>query len=322
MTTDSWPAKFVGSHILVSEPGKQGDSWDTIPVSWKEIRFDAVDVLFISPFFVKTDDSSFVLGPVEGGSLLARFNWVIQAARSKNPSVKIILEQFYTNGSESDYRSFKGDETKIKKYADSVASFIESYYVKSLPALSGGGEISARIDGFDVDVESSTLDPDLPKVLTAVRKSLDTLGQKLNADKFTVSITPAWTDYLDASVAQSCDYLNMQNYSGGVNTSPEDYLKAVQGLKKEQLVWGFTSEEPWRNTLKPFPDVKAKAQEVVGGHLVGVYTWRLNSDNYVYESIFQVWLYNLVHGASLPDAKDESVVAKGWPSGGRNNDGQ
>lgn len=308
MPNPPWPSKFVGSHILLTEPA--ADHWDIIPNEWNQIRWDAADVLFVSPFFVGIPDSSITIG--EGNALWQRFHWVIRAARSKNPNIKIILEQFYHNTPDSDFRFFHGDENKIRAYANSVASLIEAYYTKTLPAISGDGQISARIDGWDVDVESSTDEPDLPKVLTAVRGSLNGLKDKLGSAPFSVSITPAWTHQMNASFAQSCDYFFMQNYSGGVNTSPQDYLNAVPGLDWSQLIWGFCSEEPWRNTLTQFADVKTKVLEVTDGNMSGAYTWRLNSDSQFYENIFQVWLYNTVHGVTLPNSVDESLVAKFW----------
>ncbi|KAK1958583.1 hypothetical protein LY78DRAFT_663392 [Colletotrichum sublineola] len=316
MAAGPWSSRFVGSHFFLPEPKADNEAWETIPPSWNGIRFDAIDVLFVSPFFLKADDdSSFVLG--DGSNLNARFEWVVRAARSKNPNIKIILEQFYHDEPETDYRAFHGDQGKIQRYAESVAAFIGEWHNKTLPALTGDGQVSARIDGFDVDVESSTKEADLPKVLAAVRATLGALASRLNGPPFSVSITPAWTDFLDESIPSSCDYVNMQNYSGGVYTFAENYLNAVHGLRKEQLVWGFASEQPWRNSLTSFSQAREKVLEVVNGQTVGVYTWRINSDNYVYENIFQVWMYNLVHGVTLPDSREERIIEKYWPFGGR-----
>ncbi|KAI1862875.1 hypothetical protein JX265_008921 [Neoarthrinium moseri] len=320
MSTGTWPSKFVGAHILLIEPGPQNGSWDNIPSEWNSIRFDAVDVLFVSPFFVRTNDYSLMLSkPKEGaGDLVKRFEWVIATARTKNPNVKIILEQFYgTCDGGSDYAIIHEWDDRINKYGESVATFIESYYNKKLPAPNGNGEVSGRIDGLDVDVESGTKVPGLPKILAATRLSLDKLGQKLGGVRFSVSICPAWGDYLNASVASSCDYVNMQNYSGGQTNPPSVYYNVMPGLRKEQLAWGFASETPWTSTTGTFQEVKDKAAEVARAEFAGAYTWRINSNNYMYENVFQVWLYNTVHGTTLPNSKPESFVAQFWPTGGR-----
>lgn len=318
MVDGPWSRPFVGTHILLLEPGKQGNSWDQIPAEWHSIRFDAIDVLFLSPFSVINNDHSFNLSPIDDGSLVERFKWVIRSARSKNSNVKIIVEQFYSPPTHPSDFVILSNDANIKTYADSVAKFIDTWYHRTLPSITGVGEVSARVDGWDVDVEESTKVAHLPKILIAVRASLEGLSNKLGAPKFCVSITPAWTDDIDPSVAQSVDYVNMQNYSGGKCTTPEAYKEAT-GLKLEdsQLIWGLCSETPWTNTAEAFTDMKAKAQAVANGKIPGIYTWRLNSDTYAYENIFQVWLFNIVHGVSLPDAKTEDVVERHWPFGGR-----
>ncbi|KAK7424492.1 hypothetical protein QQX98_000457 [Neonectria punicea] len=184
-----------------------------------------------------------------------------------NPNIKIIMEQFMGHcPGGSDLGILQDDDGNInpravRQYADSVANFIESYYNLTLPALDGAGQVSARLDGLDVDVEDGNDEAGLPKILTAVRASLDALSQELSAPRFILSICPAWTSNLDASVAQSCDYVNMQDYDGGRDTTPADYLSAVPGLKQQQLVWGFSSEMPPLNTTNPFAEVEAKVKE-------------------------------------------------------------
>ncbi|KAH6957888.1 hypothetical protein BKA56DRAFT_197136 [Ilyonectria sp. MPI-CAGE-AT-0026] len=321
MTTSPWPSKFVGAHIYLPEPGIEGDSWDNIPNSWNEIRFDAVDVLFISSFFVNKIDYSIMLSTGDDGttSLGGRFEWVIRAARSKNPNIKIILEQFYGSCEGGGDYEIISNASEVVQYANSVSNFIETYYNRTLPALDGPGEVSARIDGLDVDVEGGNLSSNLlSSILTTLRGSFDELSSKLSAPRLTVSICPAWPTNLNASMAQSCDYVNMQNYSGGEGTDPSVFLQAIPGLsEQQQLSWGFASETPSANTTQTFAAVKAKAQQIMNGRFAGTYNWRLNSTDYPFENDFQVWLYNFVHGASLPDAKPEAVVAQGW-----NNDGQ
>jgi hypothetical protein len=316
-----WPSKWVGTHILLDEPGKVNGSWDSIPEAWKSVRFDAMDVLFISPIFINTNDKSIMISTAKDGqSLVERFKWIIRAARSANANVKIILEQFFGQcPGGSDFRTIEDSEQAIHKFAMSVGNFMEQWYGHRLPSIDGTTSVSARIDGYDVDVEEGTMVEALPKILAAVRGILNVSGQKLR-HRFSVSITPAWTRHLNGSVAQSCDYINMQNYDGGKGMDPDEFLRAVPGLKREQLAWGFSSEQPWLNTAQSFAEVEAKVREVINNSYVGVWTWRINSNNNAYENMFQVWLYNLVHGASLPNAKAEEIVARYWPDGGRTSD--
>lgn len=314
-----WGPRFVGSHVLLTEAKELKD----VPPSWKEnLRFDAVDVLFISPFYVGPDpeNPTFILG--NGSDLNARFDWVVSAARTVKPDIKIIAVQFWREG-QHDFRTLDSDK-KIQDYAKSVASFISNQYEKRLPALGGSGTVSARIDGFDVDVEESTLQGNLPKIMTAVREQLKS---SLGSRPFSVSITPAWAVHMDSSIASSCDYINMQNYDGGENTPPEHYRGVVHGLRPDQLVWGISSEWPSINNeaCKAFAGVRKKVDEAAnastGGLAPGIWTWRINSDNILFENIFQVWLYNRFHklettGKKLKNPVDdqtlERILEKHW----------
>jgi hypothetical protein len=314
----------------MNEPGMVNGSWDNIPESWKQIRFDAVDILFISPIFInKSTYAVMIATGDDGGSFQGRFDWIIRAARTKNPNVKIILEAFYGDcPGGSDFRLLAdpkndqvGVDMNIKNYSKSVAAMIESYYNKTFESINDpNNRVSGRINGYDIDVESGTMRPFLPKIVSAVRDDLNLLSQRQfgGGAHFTVSLSPAWGDYLDSSMAQSCDYINMQNYSGGKGTTPDVYMRAIRGLRLEQLVWGFTPEKPSANTTESWASVKTAAQEVANGKWPGTYTWRLNSDNTAYENIFQVWLYNIVHGTTLLDSKSEDIVSKYWTQfGGR-----
>ena len=123
----------------------------------------------------------------------------------------------------------------------------------------------------------------LPTILSAVRHSLDALSEKLQAPKFTVSICPAWTDNLNATVADSVDYVNMQRYSGGAGTTAADDKKKIPKLADSQLIWGLCSEEPYRNApeTEKFAGVQKTVQNVVEGREPGIWTWKVNSDNFL-----------------------------------------
>ena len=255
---------------------------------------------------------------------MERFTWVIRSARTKNPSVKIILVQMMdrTFGG-GDFKTLTADQNKINSYAASVAAFLEPWYNKKLDSLDGTHKVEARLNGWEVDVEGGTNVAYLPIILTAVRRNLDDLSAKLQAPIFTMSICPAWKTNLDATVADSVNYVNMQRYSGGAGTTAADYKEKVPKLADWQLIWGLCSEEPYRNApeTKEFAGVKKKVQEVVEGHEPGIWTWKVNSDNFLWANDFQVWLYNHVHSKTsrtpLPNSKSEDVVARYYKGGGR-----
>ncbi|KAG8526587.1 uncharacterized protein KY384_008788 [Bacidia gigantensis] len=290
-------------------------------------------------FFINSNDYSFALSTVTNGDLTNRFKWVIQSARTQNPNIKIIALQFYGEPAappgQADFRIFNNNLNSIGTYADSVANSINTWYNATLPSIpAGGDDVSARINGWDVDVEYGTMQPPLPKILVAVRTSLNNLSAKLGttpggggAPKFSVSITPAWTNYLnDPSVAQSVDYIIMQNYDGGRFTLPLNYTQAIPRLTYSKLNWGFSSETPNKNATFPFPLVKQLILDAAfeaTSESRGIWTWRINTpDTYPYENIFQVWLYNIAHKTNLPTTKTEDIVAKYWPTGGRGANGK
>jgi hypothetical protein len=312
-----WPQPFVGSHILISEPAMVRNSWDNIPEEWKAVRFDAVDVLFIGPFEVLRKDHTFALEPREVGSLEKRFEWVVRAARTQNPNIKIIPLQWWSGDNTSPVHadlSIVVGEANIHTYAESVAKFLETWYPKTLPATSGSGTVSARLDGWDVDVEGGNRGntSNLPAVLKAVHNSLQKLSSKLSSKKFSVSITPDLPkENLNDEVAKVVDYVNMMNYDGGSGHSHE-YKEAMPHIKDSQLAWGLSSESPNLNELRNFAEVVKKVHDVASGLMAGIWTWRLGN---AWENEFQVWLYNQVHQAHLSAAKSDEEVKKHWENG-------
>ena len=323
MSNGPWRKPFVGTHIRLYDDGPSGaESWDLIPYQWQSIRFDAIDNLFISPFYVQEGTHKFIMGLDSEGTYWKRFNWVIQSARSKNPEVKIILVQMMgtTLGGADFKKNLPDDQNIINTFAASVAQYLEPWYNYKLPSLDGTYQVDARLNGYEVDVEGGTMVTHLPKILTAVRTSLDSLSLKLQAPKFTVSICPAWAnEALDATMVKSVDYINMQRYSGGDHTTSAAYKAKIPGLTDSQLIWGLCSEEPYRNapeTLQ-FDGMKAKVQAVASGQEPGIWTWKVNSDNFLWANDFQVWLYNQVHKVTLPCSKSEDVVKQYYAEGGR-----
>jgi hypothetical protein len=91
---------IVAGHFLLTED-KENGSWDNIPKKWSHIRFDTIDVLYVSPFNV-------LPGPIFGleggnennrtGNLTKRFEWVVREARTQNPKVRIIAVQMIYRG--------------------------------------------------------------------------------------------------------------------------------------------------------------------------------------------------------------------------------
>lgn len=109
-------------------------------------------------------------------------------------------------------------------------------------------------------------------------------------------------------MAKSCDFVNMQRYSGGAGTKPEAYLAkgVIEGLGLAKLTYGIEIESPGNNAeengtidrIAKAPWTAVKDAHGKEKKVAGIWTWRLGS-NWQFENLIQVWLYNLVHGTKL-----------------------
>jgi hypothetical protein len=213
----------------------------------------------------------------------------------------------------------------VNTYTDSVRDFLQTWQAK--PDITYKGKsISLRIDGYDIDHEGSVVRKCTKDVLSQVRAKVNKLTEQDSHKRpFIVGITPAWAqgDFLDKSMAHSCDFVNMQRYSGGKDTSPEAYLAkgAIEGLDPAKLTYGIEIETPSNNAAANNTiDLIAKAPWTVvkGKNVAGVWTWRLGS-KWEFENLIQVWLYNLVHGTKKEvngKVPDLDLVKEEWKKNG------
>jgi hypothetical protein len=333
----SWsiPKPYVGAHLGIFEPGPDNNlAWDKEtdpPGMFEKVRFDAVDILHVS-HFITTKDGHFTIGSVADGkvSLANRFEHIVKIARWHNPHIKIIAEQMYS-GNEAFDNLETGDQTTtatmVNTFTDSIRDFLQTWQAK--PDITYKGRtISLRIDGYDIDHEGETKRRCTKDVLSQVRAKVDVLTQKDSLKRpFIVGLTPGYiiteAAFLDKSMAHSCDFINMQRYSGGDSTLPEAYLAkgAIEGLDPAKLTYGIEIETPSANA--PENDTieriaKAPWTKVKGKHVAGIWTWRLGS-KWEFENLMQVWLYNLVHGTKKEvngKVPDVDWVKQEWAKAG------
>ena len=319
---------IAASHIYLWGKGDD-ESWDHIPDSWKNIRFSAVDILYVSPFLCYKDGSFGLPGITalnRNGDLFERFRWVVKEARKQNSLIKIIAMQWW--GSEGNFSLLKTDNMR-ETYAKSVKDFLKLWHDKTDPET----KISLRVDGWDVDYEGhpnvdagGNVQTYVPDILSKIRREVDKLSSELKIARFQVSITAATSNCLQNIPADVLDYVNMQNYDGGLSSPPEDYFEAIPGLNPSKLLWGISSELTEKNdqSITSIDAAVSKMKEDHGpgtdgvkkGPLGGIMMWRLNSDNWVFENIAQISLYNKIHSKASPVDKFDKQVQDGWNSNG------
>lgn len=298
-----------------------------IPPEWYLARFDTTDILYVCSFFVLprqdpvTRRPTYKFGLQDGeadngwlGSYKTRYEWVVTKARTQNPDIRIIAGMMMWKDAEENPLHIQ--DLNVLQTPESRAEFVTSVKEllleksKETYLNSAGDAVSARIDGFDIDLEFGNLQPYLPEVLAELRSAFDSIGPSL---KLYLSVTPAGTDCLDNSCAASLDYLNMQNYDGGWGTGPEEYREKMPDLKHSQMLWGLSSEDPGGlNRCTSVEDAVGRCKELGLG---GVMAWRLNSINWVYQQMLQIKLYAEVKNIACPMELGDLVV-KGWPKGG------
>ncbi|KAJ9658874.1 hypothetical protein H2198_003444 [Neophaeococcomyces mojaviensis] len=325
------PKPIVAGHIFIKDPALEHVKpavWNTIPNIWKKIRFDAMNVLYISPFSV-LPNKGFGLIPQDGqlDALEKRFEWVVARARELNPDIKIIVMNMY--GCDEGFNMLTSDY-EIDVYTSSVAAFMDSWHNRTLTTDSGK-TVPGHIDGYDIDYEAATVVENAGAVLTSIRTKLYAVSNKYKISEFQVSASSDRTTYLE-KMAPVLNYVNMQNYDGGARVDPLTYRTQIKGIQYTQLLRGISSEkmEPVNRpeTLDAIKkqDLKLLLKVDNTHSYAGVMVWRLNSDNWVYENAFQVMLYNQIHGTSLaqlPDFAfaDNATIYKGWDGKGRDAHG-
>jgi hypothetical protein len=251
-----------------------------------------------------SDHQTFGLASSDPG-LAGLFNWLITTARTQNPHIKILAQQFWGTTA-----WISLDTTQINKYATSVASVVKQY----------------GLDGYDVDYEQNGDDlgnqiPEAPTILAAVRRELDALSKTENRPLY-VTLSAASTHNLTSNnpaakvhpVSKSVHWVNIQTYDGGRrgNNTVQSWLNL--GFTSSQLLYGVWPEitaDPARYS----PTITEVKAAYTSNKLGGVNLWRLSSGNFIFESQVQVLIYNFLHNKTLSPSPNLTDVEALWKAG-------
>lgn len=252
--------------------------YDNVPAEWSQIDFGKVDVLYVGPAGVQSNDTFGLYSSPATGDLATRFRWILQNARAQNPGIKIIVSQWWGTGDGvwGDALDSLGSDAAISAYADSVAAFVQSYL-----------DVSGGVDGYDIDYEDNNVVSGIPALVSQVRARLDALGSANGGRPFYVTVSPAETAYL-AQAAPSLNFVNIQTYAGGSGLTPQDFTQ--MGMQPRQLLYGICPE-----TNCPSPSLAEVESQYTQNNLAGIHLWRLNSDNYAEENQVQAQVYSFLH---------------------------
>jgi hypothetical protein len=250
-------------------------NYTTIPQTWSNINFRPVDVLFVGPGGVQADGTFGLYNSTETGPLAHRFEWVLDTARRHNPDIKIIISQWWGNGTGVFGDTINSLETNrsIDVYAESVGKFVEEWH----------------LDGYDVDYENGNLREDFGVLAKGVRGSLDKASQASGGKPLYFTVSPVITFFLEEAV-KYIDYVNAQTYAGGISFSSSigDFFNL--GFKPEQILYGMCVEDGCQS-----PSLEKVQEEYVKGKLAGIHLWRLNSDNMTEQALTQAKIHAFLH---------------------------
>jgi hypothetical protein len=260
-------------------------AYNQIPAYWSRIDFRDVDVLNVGPAGVQADGTFGLYKSSQTGDLANRFRWVIQTARAQNPHIKIIVSQWWGNGTGiwGSALSTLRSAAAIQKYTGSVHDFLAAYL------NTAGG-----VDGFDIDYESNNVVVSTPVITRQIRAQLSRLSRDNRDRPFYLTVSPATIAFLYGAVG-SLDLVNMQTYGGSIGLAPQTFIGL--GFRSTQLLYGICPE-----TDCGTPSLPQVQQAYTANNLAGIHLWRLNSDNYVYEGQVQRQVSRFLHGTAAAPA--------------------
>ncbi len=206
--------------------------------------------------------------------------WIVRDAKAQNPKIKVcltllygkqhLISQIYPNPAQP-------DQASADKFAANVVAFLKHY----------------KLDGFDVDWEWNYLSDDTTP--EQFKMTFSTLGPALKKNNMILTMGPATTNNLDAqTVNDHFDIIAFQMYYS--TSLPAEFIN--YGIKPDTFAYG-AKFEPNQPSLPDGPGQQTATeafQQMKHYGFKAVTTWRLNSQNYIYEQDQQLSLSKLVRG--------------------------
>lgn len=207
--------------------------------------------------------------------------WIVRDARKANPKIKICLTLLYgkQNLISQIYKNpKKPDQASANAFAKNVVTYLKQY----------------ELNGFDIDWEWHYLSDDTTKAQFTT--TFSALGPALKAEGMLLTLAPATTSHLDVkTVSDHFDIIAFQMYYS--TSLPGEF--ATLKVKPDAFAYGAKFEAAEESTANG-EGVQTAAnafQEMKTYGFKAVTTWRLNSQNYIFEQDQQLALSKLVRGS-------------------------
>lgn len=216
---------------------------------------------------------------------------IVTDAKTQNSNIKLFATLAFTNEILSNLQTIIDNPTTLQAFATNIATYLGNN----------------NMNGFDIDWESPI------SYLSSTQSSawLKALRQAFGSTYY-ISISPAVADNLDGNtVNNTCDIINLQNYSGFTN--PDDFVNI--GINPSLLGFGAKFEtsggSPFQNAFQAYQQYEAGF--TANGKTYPYNTicnWRLDSDDWAFEQGQQLLLSMYIKGSPLTVPFDDGVIIK------------
>ncbi|SCY17058.1 glycosyl hydrolase family 18 protein [Nitrosospira sp. Nsp13] len=197
--------------------------------------------------------------------------WIVRDAKKANPKVRVLLTLLYGKQrliAQIYSDPANPDQTSAKAFAKNVVTYLKHY----------------NLDGFDIDWEWDYLSTDTTQA--QFKATFSAVGPALKAEGMLLTMGPATQDNLDPeTVNNHFDIIAFQMYSS--TFLPSAFIDF--GIKPDAFAYGAKLEAG-------FQTADNAHQQMQQYGFKAVTTWRLNSENYVYEQDQYLTLAKLVFG--------------------------
>lgn len=216
---------------------------------------------------------------------------IVTNAKTQNSDIKLFATLAFTDEILSNLQTIIDNPTTLQAFATNIATYLGNN----------------NMNGFDIDWESPI------SYLSSTQSSawLKALRQAFGSTYY-ISISPAVADNLDGNtVNNTCDIINLQNYSGFTN--PDDFVNI--GIDPSLLGFGAKFEtsggSPYQNAFLAYQQYEAGF--TANGNTYPYNTicnWRLDSDDWAFEQGQQLLLSMYIKGSPLTVPFDDGVIIK------------